>query len=73
MFKYNCVTYTCFIVSVKEKCSRYWPEKGKPQTWGSFVVEGISEEKFADYVIRKFSLKNEVSYLNKAELGIGFS
>ena len=73
MFKYNCVTFTCFIVSMKEKCSRYWPEKGKPHTWGSFVVEGISEEKFADYVIRKFSLKNEVSYLNKAKLGICLS
>ncbi|KAK2191692.1 hypothetical protein NP493_48g07145 [Ridgeia piscesae] len=43
----------------KQKCSQYWPEKGKTSTWGSFKIESISEEKFADYVIREFSLKNE--------------
>ncbi|KAK2191690.1 hypothetical protein NP493_48g07132 [Ridgeia piscesae] len=34
-------------------------EKGKTSTWGSFKIESISEQKFADYVIREFSLKNE--------------
>ncbi|KAI0231380.1 Receptor-type tyrosine-protein phosphatase mu, partial [Lamellibrachia satsuma] len=43
------------VTSFKTSCI----EKGKPQTWGSFVVESISEEKFADYVIRQFKLKNE--------------
>ncbi|KAI0234921.1 Receptor-type tyrosine-protein phosphatase mu [Lamellibrachia satsuma] len=43
----------------KEKCSRYWPEKGKTQTWGHFIAESISEEQFADYVIREFTLKNQ--------------
>ncbi|KAI0218665.1 hypothetical protein LSAT2_029625, partial [Lamellibrachia satsuma] len=59
--KSNTIVMLANLVEMgKEKCSRYWPEKGKPQKWGSFVVEGISEEKFADYVIRKFSLKNEM-------------
>ncbi|KAI0216616.1 Receptor-type tyrosine-protein phosphatase T, partial [Lamellibrachia satsuma] len=60
--KSNTIVMLADLVEMgKEKCSRYWPEKGNPQTWGIFVVEGISEEKFADYVIRKFTLKNEKS------------
>ena len=48
------------VVALQEKCSRYWPEKGKTQTWGHFIAESISEEQFADYVIREFTLKNQV-------------
>ena len=73
MFSCNvkrCISQYIIYKYVQEKCSRYWPEKGKPQTWGSFVVESISEEKFADYVIRQFTLKNEVSYLNKWDLQV---
>ena len=45
---------------LQEKCSQYWPDKGNTKSWGVFKTESISEEKFADYVIRQFSLKNEV-------------
>ncbi|KAI0230738.1 Receptor-type tyrosine-protein phosphatase mu [Lamellibrachia satsuma] len=58
--KSNTVVMLANLVEMcKEKCSRYWPEKGKTQTWGSFIAESISEETVADYVIREFNLKNE--------------
>ncbi|KAK2177861.1 hypothetical protein NP493_575g01068 [Ridgeia piscesae] len=43
----------------KEKCNQYWPDQGKPMTYGHFLAESIKEEQFADYVIREFSLKNQ--------------
>ena len=49
------------LMSGQEKCSRYWPEKGHCQTWGNFITESVNEEQFADYVIREFTLKNQVS------------
>ena len=57
----------------QQKCSQYWPEKGKTSTWGSFKIETISEEKFADYVIREFLLKNEVSCLKQDEVLINWT
>ncbi|KAK2183016.1 hypothetical protein NP493_327g01017 [Ridgeia piscesae] len=47
----------------KEKCNQYWPNNGNTKTWGIFKTEFISEEKFADYVIRQYSLKNEEQYI----------
>ena len=55
-------------MSSQQKCSQYWPEKGKTSTYGRFKIENISEEKFADYVIREFSLKNEVSCWKQDEV-----
>ena len=47
----------------QEKCNQYWPDQGKPMTYGHFLAESIKEEQFADYVIREFSLKNQVGYV----------
>ncbi|KAI0209848.1 Receptor-type tyrosine-protein phosphatase kappa [Lamellibrachia satsuma] len=53
------VMLTNLYEMAKEKCSRYWPEKGKVQSWGTYITEAISEDRFAGYVIREFMLKNE--------------
>ena len=52
---------TRFLNLWQEKCSQYWPEKSGKRTWGHFTTESVSEEKVADYVVRQFSLRNQVS------------
>ena len=49
--------------SLQEKCNQYWPDLGKSKTYGNFLAESVKEEQFADYVIREFSLKNQVGYV----------
>ena len=51
---------TRFLYFWQEKCSQYWPEKNGRRSWGHFTTESVSEEKVADYVVRQFSLRNEV-------------
>ncbi|KAI0209847.1 Receptor-type tyrosine-protein phosphatase mu [Lamellibrachia satsuma] len=43
----------------REKCNQYWPKEGEVKSWGNFITEASTEDRFADYVIREFSLKNE--------------
>ena len=50
------------VLFLQEKCVQYWPDKGESKTWGVFIAENIQEEQFADYVIREFSLKNQVGH-----------
>ena len=49
-----------FTLPIQPKCSQYWPNAGETRTWGHFVTEGVKEETFAEYVIREFTLKDEV-------------
>ena len=50
----------CSVLCEQEKCNQYWPEEGEVKSWGNFITEASTEDRFADYVIREFSLKNEV-------------
>ncbi|KAL4226973.1 Protein tyrosine phosphatase [Mactra antiquata] len=43
---------------VKMKCEQYWPNSGEVMTCGQYILEGVSEKIFADFVIREIAVRN---------------
>lgn len=45
-------------VSVQHKCIQYWPDEGEKRV-NDFRIRLETEEKYADYTIRRFTLYNQ--------------
>ncbi|CAG2102564.1 unnamed protein product, partial [Medioppia subpectinata] len=44
----------------KNKCVRYWPDRGQTKEFGKIVVKTISEKPTIDYTLREFSVSKEM-------------
>ncbi|KAL4226630.1 Protein tyrosine phosphatase [Mactra antiquata] len=40
------------------KCEQYWPDRGEVMICGQYILEGVSEKIFADFVVREIALRN---------------
>ena len=43
----------------KNKCARYWPEKGQAKEAGKITVKTVSEKLTLDYTLREFAVEKE--------------
>lgn len=43
----------------KNKCVRYWPDKGQSKDMGKITVKTVSEKPTIDYTLREFSVSKE--------------
>lgn len=43
----------------KNKCARYWPDKGQTKDYGSVRVTSVSETSTSDYTLRQFLVSSE--------------
>ena len=46
------------VVFVQHKCIQYWPDEGEKRV-NDFRIRLETEEKYADYTIRRFALSNQ--------------
>ncbi|KAL4226627.1 positive regulation of Schwann cell migration [Mactra antiquata] len=52
------VMLTILEEGVKMKCEQYWPDRGEVMICGQYILEGVSEKVFADFVVREIALRN---------------
>lgn len=47
-----------FKMLQRPKCEQYWPDAGTKQTYGQTHVTCLSEDDYAEFIIRVFTVEN---------------
>ncbi|CAG2223624.1 Tyrosine-protein phosphatase 1,Receptor-type tyrosine-protein phosphatase F,Receptor-type tyrosine-protein phosphatase eta,Tyrosine-protein phosphatase non-receptor type 13,Tyrosine-protein phosphatase non-receptor type 11,Tyrosine-protein phosphatase 10D,Tyrosine-protein phosphatase corkscrew,Receptor-type tyrosine-protein phosphatase H [Mytilus edulis] len=53
------IMLTNLVEGPKRKCERYWPEGGKPMTYGSLVLTILTEKERAAYITREIQVEDK--------------